>query len=195
MTGPLLTMTTSSLLNLCNETGALLEPQLLKQPSPPTKPLYTSLRSAQTSLSQLHAALSATPPTALDDALHAEVQSVLASASAALHAASRLAARFKAADEGGALERSWRAWRLGSNTAAAELDRVEKTVEASVAALGLAATLVQRWDRPRAREGLLVLLRGQAGERSRGGGARGGGAAVASSGSSVSCELSSKRPP
>jgi len=190
MTGPLLTMTTSSLLNLCNETGAQLEPQLLKQPQP-AKPLYTHIRSAQASLAQLHGALSATAPAAVDAALHTEVQTVLHSASAALHAAKRLAARFKAADEGGALERSWRAWRLGSTTAAAELERVEKAVEASATALGLAATLVQRWDRPRAREGLLVLLRGQASERPRGAGGLGSGGLVASSGSSLSCELPS----
>jgi len=189
MTAPLLTMMTSSLLNLCNETATILEPLVVKFGNSPVKPLYTHIRAVQTSLKQLHDALDSVPPTAIQEDVHAEVQSVLQAVSAAMLAAKRLATKFKGAESGSALERSWRTWRMGTSTAAAEFERVEKMVESSVSSLGLAATLVQRWDRPQAREGLLILLRGQASQRPKSSFVLGSVVPVSSSNSSTSCEL------
>lgn len=187
MAAPLLTMMTTSLQTICNETTAILEPLLVRHSSSPVKTLYTSVRAIQTSLMQLQESLDSVPPTAIQEDIHTEVQSVLQSCSTAMLAAKRLASKFRKADSGSPLERTWKTWRLGGNTAAMEFERVDKMVESALAALGLAGTLVKRWDRPQAREGLLILLRGQASERPKSGFVLGNVVPVSSSNSSMSC--------
>lgn len=188
MTAPLLTMMITSLLTVCTETANLLEPLLVRHSSSPVKTLYTQVRAIQTSLKQLHEALDSVPPTAIQEDIHAEVQSVLQSCSTGMLSAKRLASKFRSAESGSPLERTWKSWRLGGTHAAIDFDRVDKMLEASLASLGLAGTLVKRWDRPQAREGLLILLRGQASERPKSGFVLGSVVPISSSNSSMSCK-------
>lgn len=106
-------------------------------------------------------------------------------------AAKKLVSKFGKADSGSSLERTWKTWRLGGTTAAMEFERIDKMLESTLAALGLAGTLVRRWDRPQAREGLLILLRGQANERPKSGFVLGSVVPVSSSSSSMSCKSTS----
>ena len=115
------------------------------------------------------------PPTAITEDIHAAVSTVLHSTSTALHSAKRLASKFAASASGSSLGRTWKSFKLGGTSAAIEIQRVDALLEGVLASLGLACTLVKRWDRPRAREGVLILLRGQQpAQPERTGGVKGG---------------------
>jgi hypothetical protein len=165
MAAQLLTIMLSSLITTCNEISSLLDPVLSRRnsshPPAPVQTLITQTRAIQTSLSQLHEAVTNVPPTAIQEDIHATVSTVLHSTSTALHSAKCLASKFSASASGSSLGRSWKAWKLGGTSAAVEIQRVDGLLEGILARLGLACTLVKRWDRPRAREGVLILLRGQ----------------------------------
>jgi len=161
MPAPALTSVTNSLISVCAETSTNLEPELARHRSSPAKPLYTRVRAMQTALKQLQEALDQVLPTAIHEHIHVELLNVLQSAGDWLLAAKHVAAKFKSVEKKGPLERAWRTFKLGGLTAQTEIQRTGKALESALTAIGLGVTLVKRFDRPQAREGLLILLRSQ----------------------------------
>lgn len=167
MTATALTMMTSSLITMCAETITILEPILARPSSSSAKPLHASVQAVQVSLKQLQDGLDQVPPTAIQEDVHSELLNALQSAADSLLAAKHVTAKFKGAKRRGPLERTWRSFRLGNVLTQMEIERTEKALESALTSLGLAATLVKRVDRPQAREGLLILLKGRERPKSR----------------------------
>jgi hypothetical protein len=139
----------------------------------------------QTVLKQLQDALDQVPPTAIQEDVHSELLNALQSAGDSLLAAKHVTAKFKKTKRKGPLERTWRSFKLGNVMTQMEIERTEKALESALTPLGLAATLVKRFDRPQAREGLLILLKGR--ERPKSRFLMSSVVPVSSSNSSVSC--------
>lgn len=159
MAAPVLTMMTSSLIAMCTETTTNLEPLLARSSSSSAKPLHASIHAVQAALKQLQDGLDQVPPTAIQEDVHSELLNALQSAGDSLLAAKHVTAKFKNTKRKLPFERTWRSFRLGSVITQMEIERTEKALESALTSLGLAATLVKRFDRPQAREGLLILLK------------------------------------
>ena len=162
-----LTMMTGSLIAMCAETTTNLEPLLARSSSSSAKPLHTSVHAVQVALKQLQDGLDQVPPTAIQEDVHSELLNALHSAADSLLAAKYVTGKFKNAKRKGPLERTWRSFKLGKVMTQMEIERTEKALESALTSLGLAATLVKRVDRPQAREGLLILLKGRERPKSR----------------------------
>jgi len=167
MAAPALTVMTSSLIAICAETTTNLEPVLGRPNSSSAKPLNASVRAVQAALKQLQEGLNQVPPTAIQEDVQSELLNALHSAGDSLLAAKHVTAKFKNTKPKGPLERTWRSFKLANVMTQMEIERTGKALESALTSLGLAATLVKRFDRPRAREGLLILLKGRERPKSR----------------------------